>query len=298
MGGTSTDVSHYAGEFERAFETQVAGVRMRAPMMSIHTVAAGGGSILGFDGARLRVGPESAGANPGPACYRRGGPLAVTDANVMLGKIQPRVLPAGVRPARRRAARPRRRGERSSRALAARDRARATGATRTPEDVAEGFLQIAVANMANAIKRISVARGYDVTAYTLQCFGGAGGQHACLVADALGMKRVFVHPLAGVLSAYGMGLADQIAMREAADRAAARRRAAWPRRERARRAGARARATSSTARASRAARSRVRAARAPALRRAPTPRSSCRSAAIAEHARRASRPPTGSASPS
>ncbi|MFT3664962.1 hydantoinase B/oxoprolinase family protein [Piscinibacter sp.] len=214
MGGTSTDVSHFAGEFERAFETQVAGVRMRAPMMSIHTVAAGGGSILGFDGARLRVGPESAGANPGPACYRRGGPLAVTDANVMVGKLQPRWFPKVFGP---NADQPldcevvaARFGE-----LAARI-AQATGTKRTPEEVAEGFIDIAVGAMASAIKKISVARGYDVTRYTLQCFGGAGGQHACRVADALGMDRVFVHPLAGVLSAYGMGLADQSVMREAA----------------------------------------------------------------------------------
>ncbi len=213
MGGTSTDVSHYAGEFERAFETQVAGVRMRAPMMSIHTVAAGGGSILSFDGARLRVGPQSAGANPGPASYRRGGPLAVTDANVMLGKISPAHFPKVFGP----------RGDEALdrdvvvakfEAMAADVRARTRRDT-TAESLAEGFLQIAVQNMANAIKRISVARGYDVTQYTLQCFGGAGGQHACLVADALGMSRIFVHPLAGVLSAYGMGLADQIAMREA-----------------------------------------------------------------------------------
>jgi 5-oxoprolinase (ATP-hydrolysing) len=212
MGGTSTDVSHYAGEFERAFETQVAGVRMRAPMMSIHTVAAGGGSILAFDGARLRVGPESAGANPGPASYRRGGPLAVTDANVMLGKIQPAHFPKVFGPAAD-AALDREAVVAKFEAMAAEVRA-ATGRDATPESLAEGFLQIAVQNMANAIKRISVARGYDVTQYTLQCFGGAGGQHACLVADALGMERVFVHPLAGVLSAYGMGLADQIAMRE------------------------------------------------------------------------------------
>jgi 5-oxoprolinase (ATP-hydrolysing) len=213
MGGTSTDVSHYAGEFERAFETQVAGVRMRAPMMSIHTVAAGGGSLLTFDGARLRVGPESAGANPGPASYRRGGPLATTDANVLLGKIQPEWFPKvfgpGADEALDRAA-----VQQKFEALAA-EVAQATGRPTTPEQLAEGFLQIAVQNMANAIKRISVARGYDVTQYTLQCFGGAGGQHAGLVADALGMERVFVHPLAGVLSAYGMGLADQIAMREA-----------------------------------------------------------------------------------
>ena len=214
MGGTSTDVSHYAGEFERAFETQVAGVRMRAPMMSIHTVAAGGGSILSFDGARFRAGPESAGANPGPACYRRGGPLAVTDANVMLGKIQPDYFPKVF-------------GRGADESLdrdvvvqkftaLAREIEASTGRKRTPEEVAEGFIDIAVGSMANAIKKISVARGYDVTRYTLQCFGGAGGQHACLVADALGMNRVFVHPLAGVLSAYGMGLADQSVMRETA----------------------------------------------------------------------------------
>ena len=217
MGGTSTDVSHFtggeAGEFERAFETQVAGVRMRAPMMSIHTVAAGGGSILGFDGARLRVGPESAGANPGPASYRRGGPLATTDANVLLGKIQPAYFPKVFGPAADEALDAD--GVRLQfTELAARVQA-ATGRPATPELLAEGYLQIAIQNMANAIKKISVARGYDVTQYTLQCFGGAGGQHACGVADALGMTRVFVHPLAGVLSAYGMGLADQIAMREA-----------------------------------------------------------------------------------
>ncbi|WP_437321690.1 hydantoinase B/oxoprolinase family protein [Sorangium sp. So ce385] len=214
MGGTSTDVSHYAGELERAFETQVAGVRMRAPMMSIHTVAAGGGSLLTFDGARLRVGPESAGANPGPACYRRGGPLAITDANVMLGKIQPDFFPRVFGPG---ADEPLDREvvERRFQTMAEEVR-RETSRPITPEQLAEGFLQIAVANMANAVKKISVARGYDVTQYTLQCFGGAGGQHACAVADALGMRRVFVHPLAGVLSAYGMGLSDQNAMREAA----------------------------------------------------------------------------------
>ena len=208
MGGTSTDVSHYAGEFEREFETQVAGVRMRAPMMSIHTVAAGGGSILKFDGERFRVGPQSAGANPGPASYRRGGPLAVTDANVMLGKLQPRYFPKVF-------------GRNADEALSYdvvqqkfKELAGQTG--RSAEVVAEGFINIAVQQMANAIKKISVARGYDVTRYTLQCFGGAGGQHACLVADALGMTRVFVHPLAGVLSAYGMGLADQNVIREQA----------------------------------------------------------------------------------
>ena len=214
MGGTSTDVSHFAGEFERAFETQVAGVRLRAPMMSIHTVAAGGGSILHFDGARYRVGPDSAGANPGPACYRRGGPLAVTDANVMLGKIQPAFFPAvfgptGDRPLDADVVR------RKFAALADTIRA-ATGDARSAEAVAEGFVAIAVGNMANAIKKISVQRGYDVTEYTLCTFGGAGGQHACAVADALGMRRVFIHPLAGVLSAYGMGLADITAMREQA----------------------------------------------------------------------------------
>jgi len=214
MGGTSTDVSHYAGEFERAFETRVAGVRVRAPMMAIHTVAAGGGSILAFDGARFRVGPESAGANPGPACYRRGGPLTVTDANLALGKIQPahfpRVFGAGGDEALD--------GDVVATKLAALadEIARATGTRLAPEAVAAGFVDIAVGSMANAIKKISVARGYDVTRYTLQCFGGAGGQHACLVADALGMERVFVHPLAGVLSAYGMGLADQAVLRQEA----------------------------------------------------------------------------------
>ena len=208
MGGTSTDVSHYAGQFEREFETQVAGVRMRAPMMSIHTVAAGGGSILSFDGARFRVGPESAGANPGPASYRRGGPLAVTDANVMLGKIQPRHFPQVFGPHANEAL--------SLEAVQGKFQELAQQTGRTAEAVAEGFINIAVQQMANAIKKISVARGYDVTRYTLQCFGGAGGQHACLVADALGMSRVFVHPLAGVLSAYGMGLADQNVIREQA----------------------------------------------------------------------------------
>jgi len=214
MGGTSTDVSHYAGEFEREFETQVAGVRMRAPMMSIHTVAAGGGSILHFDGTRYRVGPDSAGANPGPTSYRRGGKLAVTDCNVMLGKIQPKYFPAVF-------------GPQADETLdheavvqkftdMAEEIYRATGKRRAPEEVAEGFIEIAVGNMANAIKFISVQRGHDVTEYTLTTFGGAGGQHACLVADALGMTRVFAHPFAGVLSAYGMGLADQTSMREQA----------------------------------------------------------------------------------
>ena len=207
MGGTSTDVGHFAGEFERAFDTEVAGVRMRAPMMSLHTVAAGGGSLIQFDGARLRVGPASAGAHPGPASYRRGGPLAVTDANVMLGRIQPAHFPHVFGP----------HADQPLDADAVRERFAQLAAVmqRPPEDVAAGALQIAVANMANAIKRISVARGYDVTGYTLQCFGGAGGQAACLVADALGMTRILAHPLAGVLSAYGMGLADQTALREA-----------------------------------------------------------------------------------
>jgi len=212
MGGTSTDVSHYAGEFERTFEGQVAGVRVRAPMMSIHTVAAGGGSILHFDGARYRVGPDSAGADPGPASYRRGGPLTVTDANVMLGKIQPLFFPPVFGP----------RGDAALdadvvrekfEALAA-DIRRATGDTRSAQAVAEGFVEIAVGNMAEAIKKISVQRGHDVTGYTLCCFGGAAGQHACLVADALGMTRIVIHPFAGVLSAYGMGLADTVAMRQ------------------------------------------------------------------------------------
>ncbi|MET4579736.1 hydantoinase B/oxoprolinase family protein [Ottowia thiooxydans] len=212
MGGTSTDVSHYAGEYERAFDTLVAGVRLRAPMMSIHTVAAGGGSILRFDGTRLRVGPESAGADPGPACYRRGGPLTVTDANVLLGRIQAAHFPAVFGP----------HGNepldadvvRARFAQLADEVSSATGRVTTPEALAQGFLKIAVGNMANAIKRISVQRGYDVTRYTLTTFGGAGGQHACAVADALAMPRVLVHPLAGVLSAYGMGLAVSTAMRE------------------------------------------------------------------------------------
>jgi 5-oxoprolinase (ATP-hydrolysing) len=212
MGGTSTDVTHYNGTFERAFETLVAGVRMRAPMMQIHTVAAGGGSICFFDGARYRVGPESAGADPGPASYGKGGPLTVTDCNVMLGKLQPEHFPAVFGP------------EQSSPLNAAVVREKfaaltddirtATGDTRDPVEVADGFLKIAVENMANAIKKISVQRGYDVTKYALCAFGGAAGQHACLVADALGMTKVLLHPFAGVLSAYGMGLADIRALRE------------------------------------------------------------------------------------
>jgi 5-oxoprolinase (ATP-hydrolysing) len=214
MGGTSTDVALYDGAFERAFETEVAGVRMRAPMMAINTVAAGGGSILHFDGARIRVGPDSAGANPGPASYRRGGPLTVTDANVCVGKLQPAHFPPIFGPEG---------NERLDRdaALAgftalADQMAEATGTRQDPRAVAEGFLRVAVANMANAIKQVSVARGHDAARFALQCFGGAGGQHACLVADELGMETVFIHPYAGVLSAYGMGLADQTVLREQA----------------------------------------------------------------------------------
>ncbi|MES9844586.1 MAG: hydantoinase B/oxoprolinase family protein, partial [Candidatus Sedimenticola sp. 6PFRAG5] len=206
MGGTSTDVSHFDGEYERAFDTEVAGARIRVPMMSIHTVAAGGGSVLKFDGERFQVGPDSAGANPGPACYRRSGPLAVTDCNVMLGKIQPEYFPhlfgsEGDQPLDRDA-------------VSAHFEQLARQVDMSPQQVAEGFLKIAVDNMANAIKKISVQRGYDVTRYTLCCFGGAGGQHACLVADALGMDSIFIHPHSGVLSAYGMGLADLRAIRE------------------------------------------------------------------------------------
>ena len=210
MGGTSTDVSHFAGEYERAFETEVAGVRMRAPMMLIHTVAAGGGSILHYDGARFRVGPDSAGANPGPKCYRRGGPLAVTDANVMVGKLIPEFFPQIF-------------GPKQNLPLDA-DAVRGAfvalsqqiGDGRSAEEVADGFIKIAVENMANAIKKISVQRGYDVTRYALNCFGGAGGQHACLVADALGMTNVLIHPLSSLLSAYGMGLADIRSVRQQA----------------------------------------------------------------------------------
>jgi 5-oxoprolinase (ATP-hydrolysing) len=214
MGGTSTDVSHYAGEYERVFTTQVAGVRLRAPMLDIHTVAAGGGSILHFDGSRYRVGPDSAGADPGPACYRGGGPLALTDANVMLGRIQPAHFPAvfgpgGDQPLDDEIVR------RRFTELAADIRGK-TGDDRSPEQVAEGFSQIAVANMANAVKKISVQKGRDVTGYTLTTFGGAGGQHACAVADALGIRTVLVPPMAGVLSALGIGLADTTAMREQA----------------------------------------------------------------------------------
>ena len=213
MGGTSTDVSHFAGDYERTSDAVVAGVRLRAPMLSIHTVAAGGGSICRFDGSRLRVGPESAGAVPGPAAYRRGGPLTVTDCNVMLGKLRPDQFPAVFGPD----------GDQPLDAGAVRDRfeamaadvSLATGRKTTPEALAEGFVTIAVQNMAEAIKSVSIQRGYDVTRYVLNCFGGAGGQHACLVADALGMTRVMLHPYAGVLSAWGMGLADVRAIRQA-----------------------------------------------------------------------------------
>ncbi len=210
MGGTSTDVAHFDGEFERAFETEVAGVRVRAPMMLIHTVAAGGGSILHYDAGRFRVGPDSAGANPGPACYRDGGPLTVTDANVMLGKLLPERFPAIFGPEQ---------NQRLDVAIVREkfeEMARQIGDGRSAEDVADGFIRIAVANMIEAIKKISVQRGYDVTRYALNCFGGAGGQHACLVADALGMKSVLLHPMSGLLSAYGMGLADIRATRQKA----------------------------------------------------------------------------------
>ncbi|SFP55283.1 hydantoinase B/oxoprolinase family protein [Sphingomonas rubra] len=207
MGGTSTDVALYAGRFERVLDAEVAGVEMRVPMMAIETVAAGGGSILHYDGARFRVGPDSAGANPGPACYRRGGPLTVTDANVLVGKIQPAHFPAVFGPD----------GDRPLDAAAVArgfaDLATTIGMD-DPRRVAEGFLDVAVANMAAAIKRVALERGEDVAGFALQCFGGAGGQHACRVAEVLGMSRVLIHPLAGVLSAYGMGLADRVAIRQ------------------------------------------------------------------------------------
>lgn len=210
MGGTSTDVAHFDGAYERAFETEVAGVRVRAPMMLIHTVAAGGGSILHYEAGRFRVGPDSAGADPGPACYRNGGPLAVTDANVMLGKLNPDYFPAIFGPDQNQPLDVER-----VRALFT-ELAQEIGDGRTPEAVADGFIAIAVANMVEAIKKISVQRGYDVTRYALSCFGGAGGQHACLVADALAMKHILIHPMSGLLSAYGMGLADIRATRQKA----------------------------------------------------------------------------------
>jgi 5-oxoprolinase (ATP-hydrolysing) len=208
MGGTSTDVAHYDGNYERAFDTEVAGVRIRAPMMRIHTVAAGGGSILHYEAGRFRAGPDSAGANPGPASYRRGGPLTLTDANVMLGKLQPDFFPAIFGPAQ----------DQPLDSDTVREKfaalAEEVSNGRAPEAVAEGFVTIAVENMANAIKKISVQRGYDVTEYLLNCFGGAGGQHACLVADALGMEAVLIHPFSGLLSAYGIGLASVFASRQ------------------------------------------------------------------------------------
>src|SRR5215468_3859077 len=214
MGGTSTDVSHFDGEYERAFETEVAGVRMRAPMMLIHTVAAGGGSILHFDGARFRAGPDSAGANPGPKCYRRDGPLAVTDANVMLGKLMPDFFPHIFGPRQDQPLDAE--AVRAAFADLAREVNRGLGGERSAEDIADGFIRIAVENMANAIKKISIQRGYDATRYALNCFGGAGGQHACLVADALGMTTVLIHPFSSLMSAYGMGLADIRATRQQA----------------------------------------------------------------------------------
>ena len=206
MGGTSTDVSHFAGEFERANETEVAGIRVRTPIIDMHTVAAGGGSLLTFDGSRLRVGPESAGANPGPACYGNGGPLALTDANAVLGVIRPEYFPAvfgadGTQPLDVAASA-------SGIASLADQIAESTGVQRSAAEVAFGYGEIAAENMANAIRKISTERGHDITAYTLVCFGGAGGQHACRVADRLGITAILIHPHAGVLSALGIGLAD------------------------------------------------------------------------------------------
>ncbi|WP_392482252.1 hydantoinase/oxoprolinase family protein [Nostoc sp. C110] len=212
MGGTSTDVAHFKGEYERQLDSEIAGARMRVPVLAINTIAAGGGSILYFDGSSYRVGPKSAGSNPGPACYRRGGPLAVTDANVMLGKIHPQYFPSvfgidGNLPLDKDTVI-------QKFTQLAQDIQAATLTHCTPEQVAAGFIAIAVENMANAIKKISLQRGYDVSQYVLCCFGGAGGQVACLIADTLGMKKIFLHPYAGVLSAYGMGLADVRAIRE------------------------------------------------------------------------------------
>jgi len=208
MGGTSTDVARFDGAYERVYETEVAGVRLRTPMLAIHTVAAGGGSILSFDGSRFRAGPESAGANPGPASYRRGGPLTVTDANVMVGKLRGEFFPRIFGPGADQAL--------DEEAVRAAFGAMAARVRRPAEEVADGFIRIAVENMANAIKRISVAKGYDAREYALNCFGGAGGQHACLVADALGMTRVFVHRYSGLLSAYGMKLAQLRAVKQRA----------------------------------------------------------------------------------
>ncbi|MBE9124870.1 MULTISPECIES: hydantoinase/oxoprolinase family protein [unclassified Coleofasciculus] len=214
MGGTSTDVAHFKGEYERQLDSEIAGARMRVPVLAINTIAAGGGSILFFDGSSYRVGPESAGSNPGPACYRRGGSLAVTDANVMLGKIHPHYFPSvfgidGNLPLDKEIVI-------QKFTQLAQDIESATGNSRTTEQVAAGFIAIAVENMANAIKKISLQRGYDVTQYVLCCFGGAGGQVACLIANTLGMKTIVLHPYAGVLSAYGMGLADVRTIREEA----------------------------------------------------------------------------------
>nr|WP_234983968.1 hydantoinase/oxoprolinase family protein [Selenihalanaerobacter shriftii] len=206
MGGTSTDVAHYNGEYEKDFETEIAGVRLRTPILSIHTIAAGGGSVLNFDKSRYRVGPKSAGADPGPASYRKGGPLTVTDCNVMLGRFQSQFFPSVF-------------GEDGDQPLdyeqikrkfdeLINDINNKSEGNRKSEEVAAGFLDIAVENMANAIKEISLQRGYDITNYTLCCFGGAGGQHACQIAENLGIEKVLIHPYAGVLSAYGMGLAD------------------------------------------------------------------------------------------
>lgn len=215
MGGTSTDVAQYSGEYERSLETEIAGVRLRSPMMRIHTVAAGGGSILHYEGGRFRVGPDSAGSDPGPACYRKGGPLTVTDCNVMLGKLQPEFFPRIFGPE---ANQPldselvRRKFEELAEKISS--EGKNEGNIRTPEQVSEGFLSVAVENMANAIKKISVQRGYNIKEYALCCFGGAAPQHACRVADSLGIKSIFIHPYAGVLSAYGMGLADQRLIKE------------------------------------------------------------------------------------
>ena len=216
MGGTSTDVAQYSGEYERSLETEIAGVRLRSPMMRIHTVAAGGGSILHYEGGRFRVGPDSAGSDPGPACYRKGGPLTVTDCNVMLGKLQPEFFPKLFGPNADEALDSelvRRKFTELAKEVSEKEVSSESSA-RTPEQVADGFLSVAVENMANAIKKISVQRGYNIKEYTLCCFGGAGAQHACRVADSLGIKSIFIHPYAGVLSAYGMGLADQRLIKE------------------------------------------------------------------------------------
>ena len=213
MGGTSTDVCHFAGEFERSFETELAGVRIRAPMMQINTVAAGGGSILSYKDGRFQVGPESAGAIPGPASYGRGGPLTVTDCNVLLGKLNPDFFPkvfgkTGDQPLN---------FEIVKKKFLDLSDIISKEKNEPMMDIfkmAEGFLKIAVENMANAIKKISIQKGYDVTNYMLNCFGGAGGQHACNVADSLGISNVMIHPYAGVLSAYGMGLAEIRSIRE------------------------------------------------------------------------------------